>query len=63
MGRSRELAREHAPRDPDHAAVFADRDPEFDGLALGIPARVLGEGEERDAQTRWGPFLFHCCSL
>jgi hypothetical protein len=33
---------EHAPRDPDHAAVFADLDPELDGLMLGIPVRVLG---------------------
>jgi hypothetical protein len=35
-------------RDPDHAAVLADLDldPELGGLPLGIPAGVLGEGEE-----------------
>jgi len=35
---------EHAPRDPDHAVVLADLDPELDGLTVGIPAGVLGEG-------------------
>jgi hypothetical protein len=33
---------EHAPRDPDHAVVPADLDPELHGLPLGIPAGVLG---------------------
>ena len=35
---------EQAPRDPDHAVVLADLDPELHGLPLGIPAGVLGEG-------------------
>ena len=30
-------------RDPDHAAVLADLDPELDGLPIGIPAGVRGE--------------------
>jgi hypothetical protein len=33
---------EHAPRNPDHAAVLADLDPELHGLPLGIPSGVLG---------------------
>ena len=36
-------ALEYSPRDPDHAAVLADLDPELHGLPLGIPAGVLGE--------------------
>jgi hypothetical protein len=40
---------EYAPRDPDHGAVLADLDPELHGLPLGIPAGVLGEGEEHDS--------------
>jgi hypothetical protein len=31
-------ALEHAPREPDHAAVLADLDPELHRLPLGIPA-------------------------
>ena len=38
-----EQSLEHAPRDPDHAVVLADLDPELHGLAFGIPAGVLGE--------------------
>jgi hypothetical protein len=34
---------EHTARDP---TDLADLDPELDGLALGVPAGVLGEGEE-----------------
>ena len=34
---------EHAPRNPDHAMVLADLDPELHGLPLGGPAGVLGE--------------------
>jgi len=37
---------EYAPRDPDHAAILSDLDPELDGLPIGIPAGILGEGEE-----------------
>lgn len=57
----RELPRVHAPRDPDHARHspnLADWD-----CRSGIPARVLGEGEDRDAHSRWGRFLFRRCSL
>jgi len=35
---------EHAPRDPDDAAVLADLDPELYSLLLGVLAGVLGEG-------------------
>jgi hypothetical protein len=45
-GSLREQPLEHAPRDPDHPAVLADRDPELHGLPVGIPAAVLGDGEE-----------------
>jgi hypothetical protein len=41
-GSFREEALEHAPRDPDHAAVFADLDPELHRLPLGVPAGILG---------------------
>jgi hypothetical protein len=34
-------ALEYAPRDPDHAVVLADLDPELHGLPLGISAGVL----------------------
>jgi hypothetical protein len=34
---------EHSPPDPNHPAVLANLDPELDGLALGIPADVLGK--------------------
>jgi hypothetical protein len=34
---------EDAPRNPDYAVVLADLDPELNGLALGIPAGVLGK--------------------
>ena len=37
---------EHAPGDPDDAVVFADLDLELHRLPLGIPAGILGEGEE-----------------
>jgi hypothetical protein len=37
----REQALEHPPRNPDHAAVFADLNPELHGLPLGVPAGVL----------------------
>ena len=29
-----------------HPLVFADLDPELHSLPLGVPARILGEGEE-----------------
>jgi hypothetical protein len=45
-GPLRQQALKHAPRHPDHAVVFADLDPELDGLLLGVPAGVLGESEE-----------------
>jgi hypothetical protein len=35
-------ALEYAPRDPDHAVVLADLDPELHRLPLAIPAGVLG---------------------
>jgi hypothetical protein len=36
-------ALEEPPRDPDHATVLADLDPELHCLLLGIPMNVLGE--------------------
>jgi hypothetical protein len=39
----REEALEHAPRDPDHAVVLADLDPELDGLLLGVPVASSGK--------------------
>ena len=41
VGPLRDQASEHAPRHPDHPAVFADLDPELHRLPLGIPAGVL----------------------
>jgi hypothetical protein len=35
-------ALEYSPRNPDHATVLADLDPELHGRPLGIPAGVLG---------------------
>ena len=46
-GPLRQYPLEHAPRDPDEAAVFPDLDPELDGLVLGVPVGVFGEGEEQ----------------
>ena len=47
---------ERAPRHPDHTLVLADLDPELKGLPLGIPAGVLGEGEEHSsAPVELGP--------
>jgi hypothetical protein len=43
-----EQSLENAPRDPDHAVVLADLDPELDGPPLDAPGGVLREGEERD---------------
>jgi hypothetical protein len=37
---------EYAPSHPDHALVLADLDPELYSLSLGIPAGVIGKGEE-----------------
>jgi hypothetical protein len=34
VGCSRKKALEYAPRDPDHAAVLVDLDPELRGLTL-----------------------------
>ena len=45
-GRLRAQPLEHPPGNPDHAAVLADLDPKLDGLWTGIPACILGEGEE-----------------
>jgi hypothetical protein len=42
-GPLREQPLEHALRDPDHAVVLADLDPELHGLPIGIPAGILGE--------------------
>ena len=42
LGPLRDQASEHAPRDPDHAVVPADLDPELHGLPLGIPAASSG---------------------
>jgi hypothetical protein len=39
-------ALKHPPRDPDHATVLPDLDPELDGLPLRVPVGVLGEGEK-----------------
>jgi hypothetical protein len=40
---------ERAPRDPDDDVVLAELDPELARLPLGVPSRILGEGEEH-----WG---------
>jgi len=45
-GPLRQQALEHAPRDPDNAAVLPDLYPELDGLPVGVPVGVFGEGEE-----------------
>jgi len=42
-GPLREQPLEHPSRDPDHAVVIADLDPELHGLPLGIPAGILGD--------------------
>jgi hypothetical protein len=49
-----EQALKHPPRDPDHAVVLADLDPELYGLPLGIPAGVFGEGENDDCNPDLG---------
>ena len=41
-GALREQPLDHAPRDPDHAVVLADLDPELHGRPLGIPGRDTG---------------------
>ena len=49
-GPLREQALEYAPRDPDHAMVLADLDPELHGLPLGIqraPRGTIGNGAPR----------------
>jgi len=46
---------EHAPRNPNHATVLADLDPELRRLPFGVPAGVLGEGDEhRRLRSRSG---------
>jgi hypothetical protein len=40
---------EHAPRDPEDAAVLPDLDPELHGLLIGVPVGVLGKSEEHGA--------------
>jgi hypothetical protein len=45
-GRLGEKKLEHAPGNPDDAVVFADLDLELHRLPLGVPACILGEGEE-----------------
>jgi hypothetical protein len=37
-GPLREQPLEHPPRNPDHAAVLANLDPELHGLPLGVPS-------------------------
>jgi hypothetical protein len=37
----------HAPADPNGARVFADLDPKFDGLSVGVPIRIFWEREKR----------------
>jgi hypothetical protein len=44
-GTLREQPLEHAPREPDHAAVLADLDPDFHRLPIGVPAGVLGKAD------------------
>ena len=39
---------EHTARDPNDTALLPDLDPELDGLLLGVPVGVPGEGEEHD---------------
>ena len=46
-GPLRKQTLEHAPRDPDDAAVLPDLDAELYGLLLGVPVGVLGEPEEQ----------------
>jgi hypothetical protein len=53
-GALRQQALEHAPRDPDHAAVFSDLDSELYGLPLSVPPGVLGKGEEHGASSGLG---------
>ena len=51
---------EHTARDPYDAAVLPDLDPELDGLPLGVPVGVFGEGEEhrRPPVVRYGSATF-----
>jgi hypothetical protein len=39
-------ALEHTPKYPHHAVVFANFNAELDSLSLGVPASVIGKGEE-----------------
>jgi hypothetical protein len=47
-------------RDRYHPAVLADLDPDFHGLPLGIPAGVLGEGEQHHGRLRYCPPRRRC---
>jgi hypothetical protein len=54
-GPLRKQASEHAPRDPNHATVRADLDPELHRLPLGVLSGVLGDREEhRGLRSRAG---------
>ena len=39
-------ALEHTPKYPHHVVVLANFNAELDSLPLGIPASVIGKGEE-----------------
>jgi putative ABC transport system substrate-binding protein len=43
---------EDAPRDPDHAAVLPDLDPEHYGLPIGVSAAIIRDGEEYHLASR-----------
>jgi hypothetical protein len=51
-GTLREQPLEHAPREPDHAAVLADLDPDFHRLPIGVPAGVLGKADWGNGASR-----------
>jgi hypothetical protein len=46
---------------PNHTPVLADLDPELDGLLLGVPAGVLGEGQDLPVDPRH--FLLYIVSM
>jgi hypothetical protein len=51
----------HPPADPDGARVFADLDPEFDSLPVGVPTRIFGECEKHcDLQVNEGRMFLLC---
>jgi hypothetical protein len=45
-GGTGQQALEHTPKYPHHAVVVANFNAELDSLPLGVPASVIGKGEE-----------------